>query len=68
MSLPLETPAGVKPIHVDLYIVQAGIPGLLGMEVLDSEELVEDTVYNRLANRTAFDIDVSRKLYVDADS
>lgn len=46
--LPLATPEGIKPIHVEFEIVQTDIPHLLGMDVLDREELVADTVLNRL--------------------
>ena len=65
ISLPLATPRGAPRILVDFDIVQADVPALLGMDVLDREELVADTVFHRLAHRAAYDIEDGRKMYVD---
>ena len=65
ISLPLATPPGVKPILDDFDIVQANIPPLLGMDVLDREKLVADTVFNRLARRSAKELEDGRLTYVD---
>ena len=65
ISLPLATPPGGKPILVYFDIVQANIPPLLGMDVLYREKLVADTVFNRLARRSAKDIEDGRLTYVD---
>lgn len=65
ISLPLGTPPGVKPIFVDFDIVQADIPPLLGMDVLDREELVADTVFNRLARRSVSTQEDGATVYVD---
>ena len=64
ISLPLATPPGVKPILVQFDIVQANIPPLLRMNVLDREKLVADTVFNRLARRSANELEDGRMTYV----
>lgn len=56
VSLPLPTPEGVAPISVVFDIVPADVLALLGLDVLDRERLVADTVFLRLAHRTAFDL------------
>ena len=50
--LPLATPLGKPTIFVQLYLVNADIPALLGMDVLDRESLMADTVGNRLTKRS----------------
>ena len=49
--LYLDTPNGVPPIPVELDLVQADIPALLGIDVLDREGRIADTVANRLTKR-----------------
>ena len=51
-SIQLKTPFGVAPVYVQLDVFQADIPALLGMDVLDRESLMADTVANRLIKRT----------------
>lgn len=41
---------------VSFKLVQADVPSLLGMHVLNRERLVSDTVYNRLARRKDLEI------------
>ena len=53
ISLPLATPAGVKPILVELEIIEANIAPFLGIDILDREKLVADKVFNQLARRSA---------------
>ena len=48
ISLPLATPAGKPPVYVTMDVVPADIPPLLGMDVLDRESLIADTLANRL--------------------
>lgn len=48
MKLPLATPDGKTTILVTLDVVSADIQALLGMDVLDSECLIADTVASRL--------------------
>ena len=63
ISLPLATLVGVEPILVEFDIVQANIPHLLGMSVLDREKLVADTVFNLLDRRSANDLEDGRMTY-----
>ncbi len=64
ISLPLATPNGVIPIMIHFDVVQADVPALLGMDILDREQLVADTVFNRLARRAAIKDKDSRTVYV----
>ena len=50
-SLPLATPPGKPTIFVEVDVVKADIPALLGLDVLDREFLMADTVANRLTKR-----------------
>ena len=50
--LPLATPPGKPPIFVQMDVVNADIPALLGMDILDRESLIADTVANRLTKRS----------------
>ena len=52
MTLHIETPTGIEPIPVEVDIVIADIPLLLGLDVLDREGLTPDIAYNVLAKRT----------------
>lgn len=51
ISIPLHTPAGIPNIPVEVDIVEADIPALLGLDVLDEESLTPCTVSNRLIKR-----------------
>ena len=42
VKIPLVTPSGVPPVYFTLDVVSANVPVLLGMDVLDSEDLVAD--------------------------
>ena len=50
-ELFLDTPPGIPPVGVTLGIVNASVPALLGMDVLDKESLVVDTVSHSLRKR-----------------
>ena len=65
ISLPLATPSGIEPIFVDFDIGDADIPALLGMDVLDGEQFVADTVFHRLARRSAQKLQDGRQAYFD---
>ena len=52
VTLPLYTPPGIPTIMVELEIVPADIPALLGLDVLDQHQLTIDTVHNVLAKRS----------------
>ena len=52
VSLPLATPPSGPPIVVEMDVVNADIPALLGLNVLDREALMADTVANRLTRRS----------------
>ena len=47
----LATQIGVPLIPVELDVVQADVPALLGMDILDREGLIADTVANCLTKR-----------------
>ncbi len=65
IKLPLKTPPGVADIFVDFDIVQADVPALLGMDVLDREGLVADTVFNRLARRSSVEVGSGTAAYIE---
>ena len=52
ITIPLRTPLGIPPVNVDLDIVDADIPALLGMDVMDRELLTPCTITNRLIRKT----------------
>ena len=52
VTLPLYTPPGIPTIMVQLEIVPADIPALLGLDDLDQHQLTIDTVHNVLAKRS----------------
>lgn len=49
--LPLQTAPGVPTINVELDVVSADIPALLGMDLMDRESLTPCTVMNKLIKR-----------------
>ena len=51
VSLPMKTSTGVTPILVEMDIVDADVPALLGMDVLDRECLAADKVQNHLIRK-----------------
>ena len=52
VSLPRATPPSGPPIVVEMDVVNADIPALLGLDVRDREALMADTVANRLTRRS----------------
>ena len=50
-SLPLATLPGRQMIYVEMAVVNADIPALLSLDVLDREAVMADTVANRLTKR-----------------
>ncbi len=48
VELPIATPDCIPLIYVNLYIVSADVPALVGLDILDRESPFEDTVANRL--------------------
>ena len=52
VSIPLATPPGRPPISVTMDVVPVDIPPLLGLDVLDRESLIADTVANQLTKRS----------------
>ena len=66
ICIPLRTPPGVTPVPVVMDVVQADIPPLLGIDILDKESLIADTVSNRLQKRTFFNGQKGEKEYMDA--
>ena len=65
VSLFLSTPKGIPPICVELDVVQADIPALLGMDILDREGLIADTVAGRLTKRVRTQSKQGHEHYVD---
>lgn len=51
---PLATPCGNESITVTLDVVPADIPALLGMDILDRECLIAETVPSRLKKRKKY--------------
>ena len=49
--LPLITPPGKPAIFVEMDVVKADIPALLGLDVLNRESLMAGTGANRLTKR-----------------
>ncbi len=47
----LKTPTGQPPVFVEVDVVSADIPPLLGMDLLDRESLTPCTISNRLIKR-----------------
>ena len=51
ITIQRKPPFRVAPVYLQQEDVQADIPAVLGMQVLDSESLIADTVVNRLTKR-----------------
>lgn len=65
ITLPLPTPDGVRHIMVEFDIVLVDVPAFLGLDVLDCEKIVADTVFNRLSNRIGCNIGDGNMGYMD---
>lgn len=65
IRLAMETPPGIRSIQVDLDIVDARVPALLGMDVLDREKLIPDTLNDRLARRSAVKSPDGKTVYIE---
>ena len=65
VSIPLKTPAGTPKILVELDIVQADVPALLGLDILDKESLTPCTVSNRLYKRTRHTTDDGKEVFIN---
>ena len=65
VNIPLRTPFAIAPINVQLDVVQTDIPALLGMDILDRELLIADTVANRLTKRVRVEHKDVTMSYVD---
>ena len=65
VSIPPKTPIRAPKIIVVLDMVEADIPPLLGMDLLDREELCADTTVNHLAKRTKIECPDGRNIYID---
>ena len=65
MTIFLKTPTGIDPIPVLSEVVRAGIPALLGMDILDKEGLTADTAFNRLAKRFQHFLPDRKPIYVE---
>ena len=64
ISHPLATPPSGPPIVVEMDVVNADIHALIGLDVLDREALMADTVANRLTRRSLVQNNASF-LYLD---
>ena len=51
ISLPLTTPSGIPDKYVQMDVVSADVPALVGLDFLDNHSLMVDTVTNRLTKR-----------------
>ena len=51
VTLPLKTPSGIPKVMIELDIVDADIPALVGMNVLDKKSLTPCTITNRLIHK-----------------
>ena len=52
ITLPLAVPYGIHALDVNLDVVAADVPVLVGLDFLDMHSLMVDTVTNRLTKRT----------------
>lgn len=55
VEIPLATPGHLKPIYVNLDVVSADVPALLGLDILDTESLFPDTAMNQLTKKIILD-------------
>lgn len=65
ISIPLSVPRGIPQVFVELDIVDADIPALLGMDVMDKESLTHCTVSNRLIKRIVHKDSNGTEIFVD---
>ena len=65
VKIVLKTPTGAPAIPVTLDMVGADIPALLGMDLLEREQLCADTTVNHLARRTRIEGTDGRNIYID---
>lgn len=65
VSLQIPTQVGVPVIYIKFDFVQADIPALIGMDVLDREHLIADTIFNRLDRCLAYPYEGGSQVYVD---
>ena len=65
VKIPLATLPGIPAIPVTMDVVDADIPALLGLDALDKEFLVADTVANRLTKRVPVKSNNGPQTYVD---
>lgn len=65
ISIPLRTPTGVPTIMVELDVVEADIPALLGIYILDKESLSVCTVLNRLVKKLRHISKDGKEIYID---
>lgn len=63
--MPLATPPGVPRVFVEMEIVNADIPALLGMDIMDKESLTPCTVSNRLIKRIIISRSNEREKFFD---
>ncbi len=65
IELPLATPPGISVVYVTLDIVSADIPALLGLDVLDDESPMVDTVTKPLWKRVITSDEDEPLTYID---
>ena len=65
VELPLATPPVHVPIFVAIDIVDADIPALPGLDVLDGESLFAEAATSRLINRPVTSKDDEHLTYID---
>jgi len=65
LTLYIETPTGVAPIAVDIDVVAADIPPLLGLDVIDREGLTPDVAFNVLAKRRQETTAAGTRIYIE---
>ena len=64
-TIPVCTPPGIPSIQVEIDVVSAEFPALLGMNVLDSESLTPCTISNRLVHRQEIKRDGEESTFVE---
>ena len=65
LTLFLDTPTGIPPMPVEIDIVIADFPPLLGLDVLDREKLIPDIAYNVLAKRHRAKTEKNETVYIE---